>query len=286
MKQEHEYILLLDFFARLVESIKGTVLNVDTRFLGDTQPPAAKFLLHCGTIFYLTRGTKLPRLFDRKISYLDYHSIVVLVRTVHELYLAFNFIYVAPTTIKEKSFRHRVWELGKFLDHQKFPATEEENIKKLQSEKEVVAELKKAVQTSPVFQTLTPSQQDKALKGEWRLGYPWVDIAEFAGLDKEHFCAIYRYLCSYAHTGHLSIFQMQQAADFADVISLTEVWIDSVMGVISHFIYDYIKLYPKAVELFKQYPKTEKLAYVNNGLGRKSIDANGCVLHAAPRRSL
>jgi hypothetical protein len=275
MKQDREYILLLDFFARLVESTKGTVLDAETRFLADTQPLAAKFVLHCGTIFHLTRGTKLPNLLGKELSYLDHHSIIVLVRAVHELYLAFNFIYVVPSTIEDKKLRHNIWELGAFLDRQKFPATEEENIKKLQSEKEVVAELTTAVETNPAFKNLTASQQDKAVNGEWRLGYGWVDLAEFAGLDKEGFRATYRYLCSYAHTGHLSIFQMQQAADISDVISLTEVWIDSVMGVISHFIYDYVKLYPKAVELFKRYPEAEQLAYINDGLGRKAIEANG-----------
>jgi hypothetical protein len=46
MKREFDYILLLDFFARLVESTKGTVLDGKTVFLADTQPLAAKFLLH------------------------------------------------------------------------------------------------------------------------------------------------------------------------------------------------------------------------------------------------
>lgn len=277
MKREREYIVLLDFFARLVESIKGTPLDSESRFLADTQPLAAKFLLHCGTIFYLMKGTRLPKLLDRELSYLDNHSIIVLVRAVHELHLAFNFIYVAPKTMDEKSFRHRVWQLGAFLDRQKFPATEQENIEKLNSEKQVVDELTSAIQSSPVFRTLSSAQQEKALKGEWRLGYAWVDLAEFADLDKEQFRSTYRYLCSYAHTGHLSIFQMQQAADFSEIARQTEVWIDATMGTLSHFIYDYIKVYPQAAQLFKQYSEAEKLAYINDGLGRKSIDANGGV---------
>jgi len=227
--------------------------------------------MHCGSVFHLARGTKIPSILGKELAYLDHHSIIVLVRAIHELYLAFNFIYVAPKLVEVKTFRHKVWELGAFLDRQKFPATEEESIKKLQSEKAIVDKLTQAVRTNKVFNTLSSGQQKKSLKGEWHLGYYWIDLAEFANLDKEQFRATYRYLCSYAHTGYLSIFQMQQTAYPSETISLTEVLIDSVMGVISHFIYDYIKVYPKTVELFKQYPEAEKLAYIYDGLGRKPI---------------
>ena len=275
MKQDREYLILIDFLARLLESTKGTELDAETLWLADTQPLAAKFLMHCGSIFHLAHGSIIPNILGKTLSYLDNHSIFVLVRTVHELHLAFNFIYVAPATVEEKAFRHKVWELGAFLDRQKFPMTEEENIKKQQSERAIVDQLTQAIQSYAVFNSLRSGQKNKAIKGEWRLGYQWVDLAEFAILDEEQFRSTYRYLCSYAHTGHLSIFQMQRAADISKTISLTETWIDSVMGVISHFIYDYMKVYPKTVELFKQYPKAEELAYIHDGLGRKPIDANG-----------
>jgi hypothetical protein len=274
MKQDREYLVLLDFLARLVESTKGTELNTETSWLGDTQPLASKFVMHCGSIFHLARGTKIPNILGKELFYLDHPSIIVLIRSIHELYLAFNFIYVAPQTVELKAFRHKVWELGAFLDRQKFPATQENSVKKQQSEKVIVDRLTRAVRTSSVFNTLSSSQQKKSLKGEWRLGYQWTDLAEFANLDKEQFRATYRYLCSYAHTGYHSIFQMQQAAYPSETVSLTEVWIDSVMGVVSHFIYDYIKVYPKTVGLFRQYPEAENIAYINDGLGRKPFEMN------------
>ncbi len=275
MKHDREYILLLDFFARLVESTKGTALYADTAWLDDTQPLAAKFVLHAGSIFYLSRGTKFPKLLGRETEYLDHHSIIVLVRAAHELYLAFNFIYVAPKTLEEKAFRHKVWELGAFLDRQKFPATQEENIKKLQSEKSVVDSLKEQVLSSKLFSSLNPDQQRSAVTGEWRLGNSWAHLAEAANLDKVQFSSDYRYLCSYAHTGHLSIFQMLQAADISDTNVLTEVWIDSVIGLTAHFIYDYMKVYPKTRDLFKQYPEAEQFAFIYDGLGRKPSDSKG-----------
>jgi len=275
MKQEREYLILLDFLGRLVESTKGTELDAQTLWLADTQPLATKFFLHCGTIFHLAHGTAVPSILGKNLTYLDRQSIIVLVRAIQELHLAFNFIYVAPATAEEKAFRHKVWKLGAFLDRQKFSVTQDENIKKQQSEKQVVDQLTQAIQSDSVFNSLTANQKDKAIKGEWRLGYQWVDLAEFAKLDKEGFRSTYRYLCSYAHTGHLSIFQMQQAADISEIISMTDTWIDSTMGTISHFIYDYIKVYPRAVDLFKQYPKAEELAFIYDGLERTPLDTNG-----------
>lgn len=283
MKQDREYSILIDFLARLIESTKGTKLNSEILWLKDTQPLAVKFIMHCGSIFHLARGSRIPNILSKGLSYLDNHSIIVLVRTVHELHLAFNFIYVAPTTVAEKAFRHKVWELGAFLDRQKFLATKEENIKKQQSERVIVDQLIQAVQSDSIFNNLSSSQQKKALKGEWRLGYHWVDLAEFANLDKEQFRATYRYLCSYAHTGYLSIFQMQQGDDLSKRISMIETWINSVMGVISHFIYDYIKVYPKTAKLFKQYPKAGQLAFIYYGLGRP-IEANGGGEQSQPER--
>lgn len=268
MKQDREYLTLIDLLARLGDSTKGTVFNAETLWLKDTEILAAKFVMHCGSVFYLTRGTSIPDILGGELSYLDHHSIIVLVRAIHELYLTFNFIYVTPKSVEERRFRHKVWELGAFLERQKFPATEEESVKKLQREKEIVDKLNQAVQTNKVFNTLKPCQQKKALKGEWRLGYHWTDLAEFANLDKEQFRATYRYLCSYAHTGHLSIFQMQQVTDISETVSLVKFWIDSVMGVISHFIYDYAKVFPKAAKLLKRYPEAEKIAYIYNGLER------------------
>jgi hypothetical protein len=275
MKQDKDYLTLMDFLARLVESTKGTELSAGTLWLADTQPLAAKFLMHCGTIYHLGRGTIVPNILGRQFSYLDRYSIIVLVRTVHELHLAFNFIYVAPATFEESAFRHKVWELGAFLDRQKFLVTELENVKKQKSEKAFVDQLTKEIQANDIFRALSPTQKEKALKGEWRLGYQWVDLAEFAKLDKDQFRSTYRYLCSYAHTGHLSIFQMQQAADISEAISLTETWIDSAMGTISHFICDYMKVYPKTIDLFSQYSEAEKIAYIHDGLGRKPMDASG-----------
>jgi len=267
MKHIHEYEILLDFLVRVVESTKGTLYSKETAWIKDTQPLGAKLFMHCGSVYHLAHNTRVPNVLNKGISFVDHHSIIVLVRTIHELYLAFNYIYIAPSTNELRAFRHSIWELGAFLDRQKFPATLEESKRKQEEEKSVVKELTDAVEKDKIFKSLSASEQQKALRGEWRLNYGWVDLAEFASLDKEQFRSAYRYLCSYAHTGHLSIFQMQAEPD--DSFSIIDTWIDSTMAVISHFIYDYMKLYPKSVGLFREFPEAEKLVYVYDGIGRE-----------------
>lgn len=266
MKKNHDLEILLDFLVRLVESTKGTIYTKKTAWLKDTQPLAAKLFMHCGSVYHLAQGSKVNNILKGEINYVDHHSIIVLVRAIHELFLAFNYLFVAPTSNELRVFRHSIWELGAFFDRQKFRITFEETKKKQTTEKLIVIELTDVVQNHNLFNSLNKSEKQKALKGEWRLNYSWADLAEFANLDKEQFTATYRYLCSYAHTGYLSIFQMQFGSD--DAYPLGDVWIDTTMGIISNFIYDYIKIYPQAAGLFKQYPEAAKLVYINDGLLR------------------
>lgn len=266
MKYDREYIQLLDFFVRLVESMKGSPLDRETVWLGDTQHVAAKLLLHLGSLFYLTRGTRLPRLADHEISYIDYPSVIVLARASYETYLAFNFIFVSAPTKEERKFRHKVWELGAFLDRQRFPATEEESIKKLKTEKEMLNLLRQEIVSDVNYFSLDSNRQKEARSGNWRLGYSWADLAQFAGLVKEEFQSTYRFLCSYAHTGNLSTFQMSQGADLETQTDMTETWQGLALGIMAHFVYDYIKVYPHTAELFKQFPEAEETAYIYDWL--------------------
>ena len=275
MKYENEYILLLDFLVRLVASRKGLPLNEETRWSGDTQHVAAKFQMHLGSLFYLTRSTKLPQLGGYDISYIDYPSLFVLARAAYETYLTFNFIFVAPCDTAEKKLRHRVWELGALVDRQKFPVTEAENISKMESEKEILDTLRQEILSDDVYASLHPEKQKEARRGNWQLGYHWADLAEFAGLDRDEFKAEYKFLCSYAHTGNLSVFQMSQGSDAKTQTEMAETNLGLALGIMAHFISDYIRVYPSTADLFKQFPEAQGMVYIFNGFGRKSDDGNG-----------
>ncbi len=275
MKYETDYIILFEFLIRLVASQKGTPLTSQTRWLGDVQHVATKLQMHLGSLFYLTRGTKLPKLGGNDISYIDYSSLFVLARAAYETYLNFNFIFVAPQTIMEKKFRHMVWELGALVDRQKFPVTEGEDIIKLKSEKQILDSLLQEILSDKVYFSLPSDRQKEARKGNWQLGYYWSDLAEFAGLDREEFKAAYRFLCSYAHTGNLSVFQMSQGSDPQTQTQMAETSLGFALGIMAHFISDYIKMHPNTTALYKQLPKAEELVFIYDGFGKKADDGHG-----------
>jgi hypothetical protein len=165
MKYDSDYILVLDLFVRLVASMKGILLNQETAWLGTTQHLAAKLQMHLGSLFYLTRCTRLPRLANLEISYIDYPSIFVRPRASYETYLVFNFIFIASPTIEEGRFRHRVWELGALLDRQKFSVTERENIDKLQAERKILDLRCKEVTSDVFYASLDSDSQKEARSG-------------------------------------------------------------------------------------------------------------------------
>ena len=56
-------------------------------------------------------------------------------RAAFETYLTFQFIFVQPTSVEERKFRHTVWVLGGLLDRQRFTTTTPEGKTKLQEER-------------------------------------------------------------------------------------------------------------------------------------------------------
>jgi len=65
-----------------------------------------------------------------------------------------------------------------------------------------------------------------------------------AGLDECVFRDLYRYLCSYAHSGGLSLLQIRQAVSAADREFLSELATDCAMIVMSEFVIGYAELFP------------------------------------------
>jgi cation transporter-like permease len=74
-------------------------------------------------------------------------------------------------------------------------------------------------------------------------------------MGKNNFESNYSYLSSYAHTGHLSIFQLPQIrseeiqSEFVNSLLLRGVFI------MAHFVCAYTSIYPKAQLILDEYPE-------------------------------
>jgi len=273
MTTKEEYIELLDLFAQTVESIRGQKIPEGYEWMNETQGCAIKLFHHLGSLYYLSNGTSLPPLMNHEISYIDVSSMIVILRSAFETYLAFNYVYVSPSSSDDRLFRYLIWDLGGLIDRQSFAAVEPENVAKKESEKILVKHLQEKIINMSQYKTLSKAQMNAAINGDWKLGQSWADLAEKSGIDKGYFKSTYRYLCAYSHTGNLSIFQLSQLTSQEDKIEFADTWLSIGLVVMSHFICDYITVYPSAKKVLDDNPKASDNAYRWNSIGH-SINNN------------
>lgn len=244
--RRNEYLEMMDIFIRCGESLRGKPVSADMSWQADTQPIAMKLFFHLGSLYALQSGTKLPDMAGAPINYVDFPSIATLARAAFETFLAFHFIFVQPTTNEEKHFRYTVWNLGGLKDRQRFMVTTQEGRDLLQQEKLKIEKLEKIIHSSSLYQPLSDARQKDAIKGKWRFGNKWEDLAELTGTHKGYFVSLYAYLSSFAHTGYLSILQLSQAEDQNTQHRLAGIYTNIGLSIMSHFLIAYCSLFAEA----------------------------------------
>jgi len=244
MDKDHDFIRLLSVFSECIEANKGEPAGEDDYIL-DAEGLAAKCLFHSSSILYLSRSTTLP---DIGASFFDTASINVLGRAALESYLVFYYIFTEPPTVDEKRFRYSAWLLSDLMEKQKYPARSPQGKLILEGDKVTISTIKSRIVDSPFFLQLTENQQKALLcRGVWRVK-GWTDIGISAGLSEIHAKSFYKYLCSYAHAGSLSVLQIRQADTALHQRALYAASMTLVMIAIAYFIRDYSKLFTKCQE--------------------------------------
>lgn len=259
MQYEEEFETLLNLMVRLVESTDGIEIPSGEEWHEYSNAFAVKLVHHLGTAYYIAKGTNLV-LGDKLHQYVDHSSFKVIIRSALESYLAFNFIIVAPPTSEEKRFRFNIWQLGGLLERQNSAVITPEGKLTLLSEKPLVEKVLADVKGDPLYKKLNYKQKEMARNGEWRLGRGWRKLAEIADINPNYFQGVYRYLCGYAHSGHLSLFQIKQTESLESQAD----HIQHVMGIgvmiMSHFCFAYSGLYPEAKSALEADPEAKFIA--------------------------
>lgn len=245
MQYEEEFETLLSLIVRLIESTDGKEIPPDEGWHEYINVFAVKLVHNLGTAYYIAKGTNLV-LGDKLHQYVDHAAFKVIIRSVLETYLAFNFIIIAPPTIAEKRFRFNIWQLGGLLERQNSPVITPEGKLKLLSEKPLTEKVLADVKGDPLYKKLDNDLKKKAREGEWRLGRGWRKLAEIADINPNYFQAVYRYLCGYAHSGHLSLFQIKQSESIESQADHMQHVIGIGVMIMSHFCFAYSGLYPEA----------------------------------------
>lgn len=236
----------MELFFHVVDSLAGRKVTDETAWLHDAENSAVKLFNHLGTIRHLQHGTNLPIIDGRPRQYVDHSSISILARAAFETYLCYYYIYGdlrCDTTTKK--LRHDIWSLGGLLDRQNATSvTTSQGISVLEQDRKVIARLLSDIKSNPAFDALTPKQKAKAENGKWRLDNSWVNLAEIAGFDTHLFRDMYSYLCSYAHSGGLSLLQVGQAVSINDQQYLSGLALQCAMILMSDFVLSYTLLFP------------------------------------------
>lgn len=244
MNNEQDYLKLLDLLFRVVEANRGPLNGIDEKFLY-AEGLATKFFLHAASILYLSRQTNIPDLPSVRLKFTDPGSIDVLSRAAFETFLTFHYIFIAPKDSEEQNYRYWAWRAAGLAERQALAVSTPEHKQKLADEKKELDHLHNKLGSNATFQQLTYKQQNRVLKGEWRL-LCWRNIADSAGLSKALSRDMYKHLSGYAHSGSLSILQIQQSLQNKEQQSLMRASMDTIAIATANLIRGYSHIFPKA----------------------------------------
>ena len=248
MQKEEDYIYLLKIFADVVEANKDTPAGQDGKSI-DAEGLSRKCFFHMSSLIYLWRSTNIP---EFGFSFFDSGSINVIARAALESFLIFHCVFVEPTTEKEKDFRYLTWQLADLMERQRYDALSPQGKIKLEEEKTYIEKIKGKIQQNQIYSNLKNKQQVAVLeKRKWRFK-TWTEIGISAGLSEDHAKSCYRFMCSYAHSGNMSVFQLNQANTAEQQKLIGNAAMDLAMITMAFFIKSYCLLFKKSKEFFEK----------------------------------
>jgi len=244
LNSEQDCIKLLDLLYRVVEANRGPLTGTDDRFWL-AEGLATKFFLHAASVLYLSRKVSILDFPSATLKDYDPASIDVLTTAAFETFLAFHYVFVAPETTNEQSYRYWAWRAAGLAERQNLPVSLKKNRQKLAEEKKEIDDLHSKLRSNVVFLKLTKKQQEQVLKGKWKLR-SWREIATSAGLTKTLSSDMYRHLSGYSHSSYLSVLQIKQSRENNEELLLIEPSMVTISIVTANFIRGYCNLLPRA----------------------------------------
>lgn len=274
MEKENELIELINILIGVIEANKGVKSENDMRFL-DAEGLAIKFFSHAIATLYIYRGVNIPDLIIPVKNYPDPPSVDVLLRASFETFLVFHYIYIDSENIDEIDLKYHSWELAGLYQRQKFPATLEESKRKLEEEKIIIEEIKRKINSNPIFQAFSEKQKysyfSRLEKSNWR-SKGWAEIALSAGFSELNSKIIYSFLCEHAHSGNISATQVSQSPDFNVRKDLMKFALTHLIICIANMIKYYCQYFPKSLEYYNKNYKEPNIVTFWVDIGSGNID--------------
>lgn len=245
----HDFLELHDFCVRATNLKDGVRIPESDRWMFDSQSLVTKLLFHTASVWHLSHGTKLR---DGKL-FVDFSSGLVITVAAFETYLAFYYIFVNPSDPEERDLRHFAWRLYGLTERQKYrPFLRQESKELIDSELNEIDQLVEAIKQNKRFTMLDKDEQKHPLKGNWRRGLKWPELAEIAGFDKTSFERIYSYMKSFAHSEGRSAQQIPLGRNHNLQSELFNSCLLYSTVVLARFVFAYASLYSDVNEMLKQ----------------------------------
>ena len=243
---------LIETLTFSVEEFKGSKISHSNHY---AIMIGKKILDHCISVVKLSEPQTFIFSNKSKVQFVDFSTIAVITRSIIESYLAFNHVFMNSKSADETEFKWLIYDLAGYLERQTFKAELPTSIALKKEEAKAIIVLQKRIKENPYFQKFTARQQKQLLEKEnWKLFKKWGDLAKVAGYNPESFNQTYKYLCSYVHSGRLSILQILDAHKHGNEINLVKSNMNTCCGALAKYIYDLGILIPQIKILYERDP--------------------------------
>ena len=212
-----------------------------------------------GITYNSSDGTSLNRIVDPTI-------VAALIRNIYETIGMFNLIYRNADKGDEKTILYNLWVYSGLKYRQRFEqfATIDENVEKLENEKQQLEKLKAAITETDLYKSLDEENQKRIKKkikdksyllkfdGTTVVPLHWQELTKTIGIKTDLFDNIYTYFSLYSHPSNVAVFQFSDMFNRDDEVFkiLTNTNLRYYFSLTSIFIADLINLFPSVQETF------------------------------------
>lgn len=239
-----DFDLLIDAAIQIGNMMQGVKVEKSPVQFHLAEGLGKKIINHTLSARNLIQGYQLNLLGSRYEPKVDIASIAVLTRAAMETYLTLNHVFVAKECEKTRELRFKSWDLAGYIERADFTAKDPEHIKLKEKEVERANHRIQELEELEAYQELNSKKKNQIIRGNWRAGASWYDLAIESGFNSNYFSQQYKYLCSYAHSGRLSVIQIQQNETLKKQQDMAEPFMGTLMMILAKNMIDYIKIFP------------------------------------------
>lgn len=250
-----ELKLLTKAFISLVEANKGTEIKEFEDWKSESNILSIKIIYNSLTTLYLISGTKFTlKSKEDPLMFIDYLSIMSIVRSALETYLAFYHILANPNIDEEtREFRRLLWHASSLSNRQRFSSLTLLMVENQKTEASKLNEMKKKLLSSEKFHVATNiSNRTKSKlfiekgKFDWKPDGGWQALAKEARWNSKFFDDMYNHLSSASHSDATVNWFISNNDNYEKQFNFVSLAIDYLILVVALGLRDYSMLFPKS----------------------------------------